>query len=117
MANQPRSDVPVERLSRSEWQLMQICWRLGRCTVGEVLREDLKTHTRDYRTILTFMTRMANKGWLTVEKEGNRNYYSPAARKNAALELEIGRFLEEIVGDDPENRQLLHEIIQNHKGK
>ena len=57
---------------------MRICWRLGRCTVREVLREDLKTHIRDYRTILTFMTRMTKKGWLLVEKQGNTNYYIPA---------------------------------------
>ena len=54
------------RLSASEWQLMMICWRLGRCTVREVLREDLKTHIRDHRTILTFMTRMTKKDWLLV---------------------------------------------------
>jgi len=117
MAKQPKKTLPKERLSPSEWEIMRICWRLGRCTVREVLREDLKTHIRDYRTILTFMTRMANKGWLTVEKGGNTNYYSPAAPKNAAVELQIRRFLKEIVGNDPENRQLLHEIIRNYRAK
>jgi len=117
MANQLRETLPQERLSPSEWQLMRICWRLGPCTVREVLREDLRTHIRDYRTILTFMTRMANKGWLRVEKQGNTNYYSPAAPKNAAMDSEIRRFLEEIVGDDPENRQLLHEIIRDYRAK
>ena len=117
MSRKDQSPTPKERLSPAEWQLMRICWRLGRANVRQVLREDLKTHIRDYRTILTFMTRMANKGWLRVEKQGNTNYYSPAALKNAAMDSEIRRFLEEIVGDDPENRQLLHEIIRNYRAK
>ncbi len=49
-----------------------------------ILYEDLETHIRDSRTILTSVTRMTNKGWLEVEKEGNTNYYRPA--DNAALD-------------------------------
>ncbi len=64
MSRQDQSPTPKERLSPAEWQLMRICWRLGRANVRQVLREDLKTHIRDYRTILTFMTRMTKKGWL-----------------------------------------------------
>ena len=111
MANQPRTTVPAERLSSSEWQLMRICWRLGRCTVRDVLMEDLKTHIRDYRTILTFMTRMTKKGWLKVEKEGNTNYYTPAIAQQQALEEKIHQFLDQVVGLDPENRQLLRQIL------
>jgi predicted transcriptional regulator len=90
---------------------MQICWRLGRCTVREVLREDLKTHIRDYRTILTFMTRMANKGWLTVEKEGNTNYYTPAIPQEKALKETIARFLDEVVGPKRENLELVEKAL------
>jgi predicted transcriptional regulator len=91
---------------------MRICWHLDRCTVREVLREDLKNHIRDYRTILTFMTRMANKGWLTVEKEGNTNYYTPAIPQKKALKETIERFLDQVVGPEPENRQLLKKILR-----
>jgi len=111
MNSQSRTAVPPERLSPAEWQLMRICWRLGRCTVREVLREDLKTHIRDYRTILTFMTRMAKKGWLTVDKEGNTNFYTPAIAQEMALKEEIQRFVEEVVGPEPENRQMLEAFL------
>lgn len=114
MGNRNRNTIPTDRLSSSEWQLMQICWRLGRCNAREVLREDLKTHTRDYRTILTFMTRMTNKGWLEVEKEGNTNYYRPAVDEGQALEEEIRQFLDRIVGPEPENRELLKRILESY---
>ena len=111
MANRNRNKIPTDRLSSSEWQLMRICWRLGRCTVREVLREDLTTHIRDYRTILTFMTRMTKKGWLEVEKEGNTNYYIPAVDQELALKEEILNFLDHVVGQEPGNRRLLREIL------
>ena len=111
MAKQPKKTVPRERLSPSEWEIMQICWRLGRCTVREVLREDLKTHIRDYRTILTFMTRTANKGWLAVEKEGNTNYYTPAIPQEKALKETIARFLDEVVGPKRENLELVEKAL------
>jgi len=114
MANQPKKALPKERLSPSEWEIMRICWRLGRCTVREVLRENLKAHTRDYRTILTFMTRMTKKGWLVVEKEGNTNCYRPAVDSSQALEEEIHQFLDQVVGPEPENRELVKRILEGH---
>lgn len=112
MANRNRNKIPAGRLSSSEWQLMRICWKLGRCTVREVLREDLKNHIRDYRTILTFMTRMTKKGWLKVQKEGNTNFYTPAIPQDKALKETIERFLDEVVGPEPENRKLLKKILR-----
>lgn len=80
-------------------------------TVREVLREDLKTRIRDYRTILTFMTRMTKKGWLLVEKEGNTSYYRPAVDQSQALEKEIHQFLDQVVGPEPENREVLQKVL------
>ena len=112
MAKRLRKTLPKERLSPSEWEIMRICWRLGRCTVREVLGEDLKSHRRDYRTILTFTTRMARKGWLEVEKEGNTNYYSPAIAHKKAMTREIKRFLSEVVGPEPENLEVLRRELR-----
>jgi BlaI family penicillinase repressor len=112
MPRRPRKTLPKERLSPSEWEIMRICWRLGRCTVREVLREDLKSHRRDYRTILTFMTRMARKGWLDVEKVGNTNRYSPAIPRKKAVTREVRRFLDEVVGPEPENLEVLRRELR-----
>jgi predicted transcriptional regulator len=46
-----------------------------------------------------------------VEKEGNTNYYRPAAGQNQALEEEIRQFLDQVVGREPENRELLRRIL------
>ena len=111
MARPKREESPG-RLSPSEWEIMMICWRLGRANVRQILREDLKTRIRDYRTILTFVSRIAKKGWLEVEMEGNTNYYSAAIPQEEGLRLEIERFLSETVGSDPEHLELLQEALE-----
>jgi predicted transcriptional regulator len=58
------------------------------------------------------MTRMTNKGWLQVEKEGNTNYNIPAVDRSQALEEEIRQFLDQVVGPEPENRELLKSILE-----
>lgn len=104
----------MDRLSRAEWELMRICWRRGRCTVREVLTDSLPKNTRDYRTVLTLMTRIADKGYLKVEKEGKTNYYTPSLPKERALRREIKLFLEDVVGSDPEGLELLGSMLEKH---
>jgi len=108
----PKREESPGRLSPSEWEIMMICWRLGRANVRQILREDLKTRIRDYRTILTFVSRIAKKGWLEVEMEGNTNYYSAAIPQEEGLKLEIERFLSETVGSDPEHLELLQVALE-----
>ena len=110
MARPKREESPG-RLSRSEWEIMTICWRLGRANVRQILREDLKTRIRDYRTILTFVSRMAAKGFLKVEKEGNTNYYTAALPQKKGLQREIDRFLKDVVGPERQHLELVEKAV------
>ena len=49
-----------------------------------------------------------------MEKEGNTNCYRPAVDSSQALEEEIYQFLEQVVGPEPENRELVKRILENH---
>ena len=69
---------------------------------------------RDGPAVLTFMTRITNKGWLEVEKEGNTNYYRPAVDEGHALEEGIRRYVDQVVGPEPENRELLKRILETY---
>jgi len=115
MAKRLRKTLPRDGLSPSEWEIMRICWRLGQCTVREVLAEDLKTRKRDYRTILTFMTRMATKGWLATAKRGNRNLYEPTVAEACAVAHEIDRFLADVVGEEPESLELVERALSRRR--
>lgn len=113
----PKTKPGEERLSPSEWQIMRICWKLGRANVRDILSEDRKTRDRDYRTILTFASRMVAKGFLNVEKDRNTNYYTAAVSRKKALRREIGRFLKEVVGPEPENRELVRRALERRGGR
>lgn len=113
----PKTKPGEERLSPSEWEIMRICWRLGRANVRQILAEDLKKRTRDYRTILTFVSRMAAKGFLRVEKVGNTNYYTPAVAQKKGLGREVERFLREVVGPEPENLALVQKALDRRRAR
>ena len=107
----PKTKPGEERLSPAEWQIMRICWALGRANVRQILAEDRKKRTRDYRTIITFVSRMAAKGFLEVEKVGNTNYYTPVMPRKKGLEREIDRFLTEVVGPEREDLELVERAV------
>ena len=108
----PKKPQPA-RLSRTEWEIMRICWRLGRASTRQVLKHDRKG--RDYRTILTFLSRMAKKGFLDVEKVRNTNYYSPALTHEQGLRREIKHFLTEVVGSKPEHLEMVQRALDRKK--
>lgn len=84
----------------------------GDANVRQILKEDLKKRKRDYRTILTFVSRIAAKGFLEVEKEGNTNYDTPAVPQKKGLQREIDRFLKEVVEPELENLELVAEALR-----
>ena len=108
----PRNPRPA-RLSRTEWEIMRICWWLGRASTRQVLKHDRKG--RDYRTILTFLSRMAAKGYLDVEKVRNTNYYSPALTQAEGLRREIQRFLTEVVGPKAQHLDMVQQALDRKK--
>ncbi len=50
-----------------------------------------------------------------MEKEGNTNYYRPTVDQSQALEKEIYQFLDQVVGPEPENLDLVKEILAETK--
>ncbi|MDH3745874.1 MAG: BlaI/MecI/CopY family transcriptional regulator [Acidobacteriota bacterium] len=112
----PKTQPGKERLSPSEWEIMRICWRLGRANVREIHGKDRKKPKRDYRTILTFVSRMEKKGFLKVEKEGNTNFYTPALANERGLKQEIQRFLKEVVGPEGEHLELVRDAVKRKLG-
>ena len=108
----PKRKPSEERLSPSEWEIMRICWRLGRANVREILKEDLKKKNRDYRTILTFVSRIVRKGYLEVEMVGNTNYYTPALPQEKGVKVEVDRFLKEVIGSDPVHLEIVQRAVE-----
>ena len=92
-----RSDL--QRLSRTEWTLMNICWRLGKSTARQVYEESLDHRERDYQTVKTLLDRIGAKGYLKIEKLGPLCLYSPIVARSAALGAAIEDFTRTVLDD------------------
>lgn len=85
------------RLSRAEWRLMHLCWRLGPATAREVHAAANREQIREYRTIKTFLDRMAAKGYLRVESVDGVNRYEPVVDRERTLREAVEEFLVDVM--------------------
>jgi len=89
----------MTKISKSEMELMQIIWEhAAPITSGEVL-ERLPLG-RDWKntTVLTFLSRLAEKGMVQVEKQGKANVYKALVSEKSYRGKETVSFLEDVHG-------------------
>ncbi|SHH61603.1 Predicted transcriptional regulator [Sporobacter termitidis DSM 10068] len=90
----------IRRLPDSELEIMKIIWDAGgRVTSVQVL--DRLRNKRDWKTtsVLTFLSRLADKGFLSVERQGKTNIYQALVDEQDYLEKESKSFLEKLCGN------------------
>lgn len=111
----------MPELSKSEWELMLVCWDLGAPSAREVHTASLRQKRRDYRTVLATLNNIVRKGFLEVEKRpGPRNiptnHYVPTLSRRRGVERRIRRFLTEDLRSDSENLDLLRKLLGEGSG-
>ena len=79
----------MKRLPDSELELMMIIWDAGRPVSRNEIEEQLPGERRiSATTILSFLSRLQEKGFVQVRKEGRNNVYEPLVRKEDYLKQE-----------------------------
>ena len=85
----------IKRLPESELEIMQIIWKksapASRVDIEQALQE---THPLAPTTILTLLTRLCEKGFLSFKKEGRSNLYEPLITEKEYLAAESRSFLD-----------------------
>lgn len=90
----------IRRLPDSELEIMKIIWDAGgKVTSVQVL--DQLRDKRDWKTtsVLTFLSRLADKGFLSVRRQGKTNIYQALVDEQDYLEKESKSFLEKLCGN------------------
>ena len=87
-------------LTRRERQIMDILYRRGRSTAGEVM-EDL-SGTPNYSTVRTQLRVLEEKGHVTHEEEGLRYVYSPAVPRSSARKSALRHLVDTFFDGSPE---------------
>ena len=65
-------------LGETEMEVLQHVWTLGSATVSDVHERILATREVAYTTVMTVLKKLATKGYLTYERDGNAYVYSAA---------------------------------------
>jgi BlaI family transcriptional regulator, penicillinase repressor len=72
------------RLSRAETRILEQCWKLGTCSVREILESLPEDERVAYTTVQTLVYRLEEKGALRkVKKIGNAQLFEPAIDRSA----------------------------------
>lgn len=97
-------------LSEAQMEIMNVVWDRGEVTVADVWKV-LSSRRRVARsTVLTMLTRLEEKGWLSCDQEGHAFRYRAAVPREATLGTMIRRLVDTAFGGSAEGlvMALLH---------
>ena len=89
----------MRRLPDTELEVMKALWELeGRPAARAELEERLRDRGWATNTFNTYLSRLAEKGFVSCEKRGKTNYYTPQVRQADYLAFESGTVLNKVFG-------------------
>lgn len=83
-------------LGETEMEVLQHVWTLGSATVGDVHARVLETREVAYTTVMTVLKKLASKGYLTYERDGNAYVYSAAKPPDEVRADILGGLLDKV---------------------
>ena len=89
----------IRRLPDAEQEVMQAIWActapVARTDIEEIL---LPEHPMAMTTLLTMLTRLAEKGFISIEKQSRRSLYTPLISQEDYLAAQSKTFFEKLCG-------------------
>ncbi|HWW94854.1 MAG TPA: BlaI/MecI/CopY family transcriptional regulator [Vicinamibacteria bacterium] len=98
------------RLSKAETRILEQCWKLGTCSVREILDSLPEDERVAYTTVQTLVYRLEEKGALRkVKKIGNAQLFEPAIGQDEFRSGLVSELLE-LFGGSP--RLLVSDLLE-----
>ena len=89
----------IKRLPDSELEVMQAVWACTPPASKDEIREKMgDDHTIAETTLLTFLSRLTDKGFLSVELRRRKKYYTPNISQDDYLAAQSRRFVDKLCG-------------------
>jgi BlaI family transcriptional regulator, penicillinase repressor len=88
-------------LAKSELEVAQIVWRLGKATVREVFEAMPNERDLDFKTVQTYLRRLEAKGYVQTRREGRNNVYSSRVPSGQVVRHLVDDFVNRIFGGEP----------------
>lgn len=91
-----------KRLPDAELEVMQAIWSLEPPVTAAAVQQRVSKKWKA-TSVLTFLSRLCDKGFLACEKEGRQNYYTPLVSREAYLQRESTSFVKRLCGGSVKN--------------
>ena len=85
-----RDEHPLPSLGELETEIMNVLWERRSATVQDVVDALKPGRSLAYTTVMTVMTRLAQKGYLERRKDGRSFVYSPTTSRESVAESALG---------------------------
>lgn len=90
---------PIRRLPDAELEVMQAVWRFDPPVPrAEIERAVSETRPMAQTTLLTLLSRLAEKGFLRIEKQGRGSVYTPLVSERDYRASQSRRFVDSLFG-------------------
>ena len=102
----------MKRLPDSELEIMMIIWELDKPVTRTEIEEKMVSDRKlSPTTILSFLSRLQEKGFLAMEKEGRNNVYIALIDKEIYIQKESWNVLKRLYDNSP--KKFLEAICEN----
>lgn len=89
----------IRRLPDTELEVMQALWASDTPVPRAQLAERLaQTHPMATTTLLTLLSRLSEKGFVRVDKEGRKSLYAPLVTREDYLAAQSRSFIQKLCG-------------------
>ncbi|MCW9708287.1 BlaI/MecI/CopY family transcriptional regulator [Fodinibius salsisoli] len=88
------------KLSKSEEQLMQYIWELGKAFLSDLLEKYPKPKPAS-STVATLLKRMKDKGYIDYEQMGRSRRYYPLVEKSDYFSQHLNNLIKKYFNDSP----------------
>lgn len=93
----------MKRLPDAELEVMKALWDCGAPASRAALETRLRAHGWSANTVNTYLSRLADKGYVSVCREGKSNRYTPLVSRADYLAFDSRQVLSQLYGSSPRN--------------
>ena len=93
----------MKRLPDTELEVMKALWDCGENVPRALLERRLASHGWAANTVNTYLTRLVDKGYVSVQREGKSNLYTPLVPREDYLAFDSRQVLSRLYGSSPRN--------------
>lgn len=93
----------MKKISDTELDIMMLVWEAGKAVTADDILAEVEENRWKKTSVLTFLSRLTDKGYLRCEKDGKRNSYEPLISYQEFTKAESKNVLEKMYQNSLKN--------------